>query len=122
MSNLYMTRARFYNLFQQLYQDGLKICATKGKEYADEEETTNALNNFRVVAELVGISPLQVGMVYLLKHILALCTIAKSDGKTTSSESIESRITDVMVYAALFAAIVDAEEHAEMIESGELPF
>lgn len=121
--DLFMTRARFYEVFDELCRAGRGICDTKGKEYSNEGNNYNALNNFKVVAELVGITPMQVALVYMLKHILALCTIAGQGGKTSSTESVESRVTDVMVYAALTAAILDAESHAKAIKfDRELPF
>ncbi|HCC80806.1 MAG TPA: hypothetical protein DEQ25_05720, partial [Methylophaga sp.] len=61
------------------------------------------LYNFKHVADRIGITPQQATLVYMLKHIDAMCNDAKT-GKTYSDETIRSRCMDLINYATLYAA------------------
>jgi hypothetical protein len=105
---LFMSFADWETLVEDLIEQEKQICATKGIEYTDGARTDNKLENFRVVADIVGITPMQVAMVYILKHLIALATIAR-EGQPRSQESVMSRCLDTRVYAALMAAIALVE-------------
>lgn len=80
--------------------------ATKGHEYATDEDT---LADFKEVAAALGVSPFRVWGVYVKKHERAIESFIR-EGHTLS-ESIESRIMDVIVYHILLLGLVhDARE------------
>ena len=60
--------------------------------------------NFKHVAERLGITPQQAMMVYVLKHVDAICNDAKT-GKQVSDETVRSRCQDIMNYAILYASL-----------------
>ena len=66
--------------------------------------------NFKHVAERLGITPQQAMMVYVLKHVDAICNDAKT-GKQVSDETVRSRCQDIMNYAILYASL--HEEHTK---------
>lgn len=86
---------------------------TKGREYAGEEDT---LADFKEVAAEAGITPLQCWLTYVKKHQRAIDTFIREG--SVKSESIESRIMDVVVYHLLLLGLiedmVDLETQAEM--------
>jgi lysyl-tRNA synthetase class I len=81
------------------------ILETKGKDYTMENE--DRLYNFKLVAELVGITPKQVLMVYWLKHVLSILSHSKGLQET---EPIEQRIADVRNYMLLYRGLDTEEE------------
>ena len=66
--------------------------------------------NFKHVAERLGITPQQAMMVYVLKHVDAICNDAKT-GKQVSDETVRRRCQDIMNYAILYASL--HEEHTK---------
>lgn len=80
------------------------IVQTKRPEYT--EGHTDVLHNFKVVAEELGITPVQVWYVYFRKHIASISQYAK--GGVPLSESLHSRVADAMNYLDLLNAL-DAE-------------
>lgn len=60
--------------------------------------------NFKHVADRLGITPQQSMMVYVLKHVDAICNDAKT-GKQVSDETVRSRCQDIMNYAILYASL-----------------
>lgn len=86
---------------------------TKGKEYATEEDT---LADFKGVAEEAGITPYQVWATYVKKHERAIDAFIREGG--VKSESIESRIVDVVVYHLLLLGLIqDLEKEKEIFET-----
>lgn len=103
-----MTHKDFNDLQYQLLQKVLQISETKGKEYANSD--TDRLANFKRTAEKCGVSPLTVLNVFLTKHMDSLDSYVRQ-GRTFSTESIESRIVDAITYLTLFyGLVIDAEE------------
>lgn len=80
----------------------LKTLKVKGADYTGG--SPDRLNNFRQVAEDVGISMQQTWYVFFNKHLRALQTFVKN-GKV-ESESIHGRILDLIVYLLLFEKMV----------------
>lgn len=78
---------------------------TKGKDYAPG---TDILANFYRVAQVTGVDALVVWGVYVTKHVEALNAYVTT-GKL-ESEPIDSRIVDVIVYAALGYYINEREQ------------
>ena len=109
-----MNRERFGRILTRLQEHEWAINNTKGREYAQGDD--DALANFKQAGEFVhtqcphcggihSIGTLAAAMVYLFKHFAALAAYTGS-GKVLS-ESIEGRVDDFRLYAALFAAIVE---------------
>lgn len=89
----------------QKYEKELNV--TKGQEYTGADE--DALLNFKEAARFLGLTPLQVCGVYMYKHLAAIMSYAKN-GCAFSDESLQGRIADLRLYAALFLALVKEEE------------
>ena len=79
-----------------------EIMRVKGNDYTLENPDRHF--NFKLVAQLVGITPEQALMVYWLKHVLSLCNHAKGGRE---SEPIEQRIADVRNYPMLYRGLVE---------------
>ena len=82
-----------------------KVFAEKGDSYAGKQG--DALSNFKIVAELVGITPYQVQLVYFLKHVLSITNAVKDNPNhpVDASEGNDGRVTDVINYAILFECL-----------------
>ena len=76
---------------------------------------TDKFYNFKHVAERLGITAKQALMVYVLKHVDAICNDAKT-GKTYSDETTYQRCLDVINYMVLFAAMEKEDPHANNTE------
>jgi len=97
-------------------QDELIIL--KGNDYTVGNAQEDRLWNFKTVAGLLGITPLQCLGVYWLKHVLAICTFIKY-GKV-ESEDIDGRFLDESNYNLLGRALVK-EGHKGDSNEVELP-
>ena len=80
------------------------LCA-KGAEYATKGDR---LENFRVIAKLLGLTMEQVCCVFLLKHIFALIGYA-SHGRMPTTESIGEKGTDARNYIMFLLAILKSK-------------
>lgn len=78
-----------------------KIRATKGREYATDEDT---LADFKEVARNAGITPLQCWLTYVEKHQRAIATFVREGD--VKSEAIEDRVLDVIVYHHLLLGLI----------------
>lgn len=87
----------------RLRQD--ELIERKGNDYTVRNAQEDRLWNFKFVASLVGITPMQVLGVYWLKHVLAICTFIKY-GKV-DSEGVEGRFLDEANYNLLGKALAD---------------
>jgi len=108
-----MVRDDYLKLVEGLVTAENEINLTKGREYAQGDE--DALRNFKVCAEFLGLTPLQVCMVYMYKHFASLASYA-AVGHEQSEESIEGRVHDLRNYAALFLALVK-EATADQVDA-----
>lgn len=97
-----MTKKHFNQFVKQFHREQEKLLLTKGHDYTMGND--DRLLNFKEVASLTGMTPLQVWSVYWLKHIFAICTYVKY-GKV-SSEGIESRFLDEANYNLLGLALI----------------
>jgi hypothetical protein len=92
-----------------------KLRETKGREYAHDADT---LADFKEVADETGISPLQCWATYVKKHQRAIDTFIREGG--VKSESIESRIHDVLTYHILLLGLIQDLEHDSGMRSRHL--
>ena len=94
---------RFVKKFRKA-QD--KIILAKGHDYT--QGNPDRLHNFKEVARLTGLTPMQVWSAYWLKHVFAICTYVKY-GKV-KSEGIDERFLDEANYNLLGRAILADEK------------
>lgn len=91
---------------ENMFETAMHVLDTKGRDYAPEGD---ALSEFYGTANLLGITPQQVWAVHFMKQVKAVLRYVK-DGKL-SSETLESRLTDIINYAAILGSL-DTEEDA----------
>jgi len=98
-----------YNKFREdMFAEASKISDNKSIEYTISNE--DKFYNFKHVAERLGITSKQALMVYVLKHVDAICNDAKT-GKTHSDETTYQRCLDVVNYMVLYAALDKESTH-----------
>ena len=104
-----------YNKFREdFFETASHISDSKSIEYTISNE--DKFYNFKHVAERLGITAQQALMVYVLKHVDAICNDAKT-GKTHSDETTYQRCLDVVNYMVLYAALDHEEQpHANNTE------
>lgn len=99
----------------------MQILTGKGKEYTDH---VDALSNFKVNAERLGMHPAQVLSIYMFKHINSIETFLrqfsqiKDDSEVQdSAEGITSRIDDAVNYLELLHLLLIDLEIVKMANS-----
>ena len=97
-----MNYKEFNEYRDKFLEEALDISDSKSIEYTISNEDKHY--NFKHVAERLGITPQQAMMVYVLKHVDAICNDAKT-GKQVSDETVRSRCQDIMNYAILYASL-----------------
>lgn len=103
-----------YNKFREdFFETASHISDSKSIEYTISNE--DKFYNFKHVAERLGITAQQALMVYVLKHVDAICNDAKT-GKTHSDETTYQRCLDVANYMVLYAAMDKERPHANNTE------
>ena len=116
------TPARFENLVKEFQEQEGKILSHKGNEYSDQEDR---LLNFREVAEVLGRTPAEVALSYLLKHIQSIALAVKT-GKytwawaTEGGEGLKQRIADARNYLLLLAACLEEANDSVMFDGLDL--
>jgi len=78
----------------------------KRPEYT--EGHSDVLNNFKVVATELGLTPIQVWYVYFRKHVASIGQYAKKPD-AGMSEPIQGRIMDALNYLELLNALIEDE-------------
>jgi len=97
-----MTFQGFNELQERIQEKITAITLSKGKEYA---KGADRLENFKTPALKLGITPEQVLYVFLDKHIRSIeyyCAHGE-----VSSEAIEGRILDAIVYLQILWGLVE---------------
>ena len=97
-----MTNEEFSEVVEMFKEFKSTEGVAKGKEYTVGRE--DRLVNFKEVADLLDITPLQAWAVYAYKHWTSIMNFVK-DGKV-HSEAIESRFFDLHTYLELGLAII----------------
>ncbi len=88
----------------------IKLSETKGVEYSNSE--TDANNNFKEIADKIGIDPETVLWIYATKHFQAITSYIKN-GKTLS-EPIDGRIHDLILYLFILLSL-ESDERIEIM-------
>lgn len=104
-----MTFEQFDSLQAALHVNIVSMTSTKGHEYANSDDR---LANFKEVAAEIGITPEQVLLVYLKKHMRSVDAYCKN-GKVFS-EPIKGRIIDAILYLELLAALIEDRQMSDM--------
>lgn len=75
----------------------------KGKEYA---HSANRFANFNRLSEELGIPNYVIGWIYCKKHLDSIASFIK-EGQTFSTETIQSRFQDAILYLMLIGGMVE---------------
>lgn len=83
------------------------VFATKGQEYANDD--SDQLANFKRIANNLGVDPYVPLMTYMTKHWDSInnfvnCAVNKKE--YTSSEPIEGRVDDLILYGILLKCLI----------------
>jgi|TARA_X000001388_G_scaffold77436_2_gene78245 hypothetical protein len=99
-----MKAIEFKKLREEFLDATIKLSDEKRIEYTEGHHNENVLWNFEKIGETLGLLPMQVLSVYMQKHISSVFNYLK-DGKEYS-ESIESRISDLINYLLLLLCMI----------------
>lgn len=102
-----MNLKEFETHVEETFQSIRTLSLTKGKEYT--KETEDRLENFKSEAEAIGLKPLHIFSVYASKHWRAIQSYIRN-GVESSTESIESRFDDLILYCLLGKALVKEQK------------
>ena len=129
-----MDNERFFEIHNALNKLRDKILGIKGSEYPIGNG--DRLSNFKIVGELLSplegygsalvddewvgtkvrldLEPDVVAAVYMLKHVLSLCTFIREQRKDKEGhEPIAGRIADIQNYGDLLLAIITEQGRAD---------
>jgi hypothetical protein len=109
-----MNRTDFEKLARETIESTAQLLITKGAEYAGDADR---LANFKRGAGLIGVTPLQVALIYASKHFDAISTYVRNDAQGKMqilSEPIEGRFDDLINYCILMKALV-AEQGTPLV-------
>jgi len=109
-----MNREEFEKFREDLIDDAFGVSDTKSEDYTKGNE--DVLHNFKSVGERTNTHPLDVLMVYKLKHQDAINNFVKTRGQS-ESEPIRQRVIDDINYNVLLLALIDdldIEENADL--------
>lgn len=113
-----MNRSEFSQLVDQTVSSCKGLLNLKGGEYASD---VDVLANFKRGAANNGVTPGQVALVFLGKHLDAIHTYVRNDAKGAHqilSEPIEGRFHDAINYLFLLLAVL---EEGKGLRLGERP-
>ena len=106
-----MDSATFEDIIENFMREEVKLLELKGYEYS---EGVDRLQNFREIADFLGMELHQVALVYMLKHISSIQIAAKNDSilnkwywSKGTEEGMKQRVADARNYLLLFAACVE---------------
>lgn len=97
----------FFTFAEKQFAIEMKIMKEKGEEYTRSD--ADKLKNFKAIAEDLGLTPIQVCMVYLKKHDMSIDNYVKT-GAVVSDEPIDGRIHDSRNYKLLLLALIKEQK------------
>ena len=89
---------------EDFFDLAMSVSDKKRVEYCISNHDEDVLYNFKYVADRLGITAEQALMVYVLKHVDAICNDAKT-GVQVSDETVMSRAIDVCNYMILYTSL-----------------
>ncbi len=98
-----MTHAKFEAITESIFHQIRDMAVSKGREYAGDAER---FDNFNRLAVRTGLRRQQVWQVYFTKHLDAIETFIREEGKVPTSEPILGRIVDALTYLMLLYGMV----------------
>ena len=108
-----VTQDDFNAVIEEFNEATIEILSAKGNEYATDEDR---LMNFRTVGDMAGMSPEEVTISYLLKHIQRLAKAVREGDYEWSwrhddgSEALKQRVADSINYLLLLALALEAND------------
>ena len=93
-----MTLKEFNELINPFFDKEFQLRVIKGAEYAPDKQ--DVLSNFKQVARLIGVTPTQACLIFLMKHIFSICDSAIRD-----VPDLDSKICDARNYLLFYAAL-----------------
>jgi hypothetical protein len=102
-----MKQEQFLSILDETLKSLRSLSLSKGREYANDSE--DSLSNFKRLGKQLGLPPEAVTLVFLTKHLDSISSYIRSlqgQGNYTSSEPIEGRIDDAILYLILLKALV----------------
>ena len=112
-----MNEKEYQFMREDFLKKTLKLSDDKRIEYTEGHHNSNVLWNFENIAKTLGLSPMKVLSVYLMKHTSSLFNYFK-DGKEYS-ESIEGRIMDIINYLLLLLAMIRTYKQKGEVKNGQ---
>lgn len=106
-----MNRKEFDELVQATVASTANLLVLKGAEYTDGKDR---LSNFKKESADIGVTPLQLCLVYMNKHYTSVKTYVRKDAEGEQqilSEPIESRFDDLISYYFLMKALVKEQQN-----------
>jgi hypothetical protein len=107
-----MTFGQFDKYQEDLLAQVVEMKSTKGREYANSE---SRFANFDRLSARLGMSNLQIALVYFTKHMDAIESYVKK-GRTYSTETIQGRIVDAITYLTLIGGMIQEFEESVPVE------
>lgn len=98
-----MTHPEFNDYQLKLIEEVIGMKDTKGREYANGEDR---FGNFNRLSVQLNLSNIQVGWVYLTKHLDSIASYCRT-GQTFSNEGIRGRIVDAITYLTLIGGMIE---------------
>jgi len=112
-----MLHERKNEVFQELFDSCLNLQYGKAKDYATNSD---ALSNFKSQdAEMLGLTPFQKWGVYFGKQAMSILGAIGKNPKypSTTSEPIEERIQDAIIYLVLLKCLLEDSKESEILPS-----
>lgn len=103
----------------KMLADCIKTFEVKGTEYTIG--SVDRLANFRRVANEVGVRPEQAWFTFFYKHYCSVVAHIKSAGAIKSSEPIQGRVMDMIVYLLLFSKMLTESEQEKKNDKLDTP-
>jgi hypothetical protein len=101
-----MTQNQRVEFIQRFFNERcVELMATKGKEYSLSNEDVN--QNFKVTGKDINIGPKKILYIFAKKHWDAITNYIKTE--KVESETIESRIADIINYMFILASLIEEE-------------
>lgn len=104
----YLTAYMGDDFFARKFLECINLIKVKNADYSQGEQKGNRVAAFYRIAKDIGITPEQAWAVFCQKHWGAVMKYIK-EGQV-ESEPIEGRLTDIINYMVLLAAIIEREK------------
>jgi hypothetical protein len=104
-----MTAKEYQTMRAEFLKATLELSDSKRIEYTEGNHLDNVLWTFENSAIDVNVTPMKVLVIFLNKHLSSLRSYFRT-GKEYSTESIESRIMDIINYLLLLVAMIRSQK------------